>query len=93
MRDLGEAGGIMDIHDNQVAHRFEVKLDQVTAWLDYQKSANSLMILHTDVPEALAGRGVGSALVRHAYEVAQAENLTLVSQCSFATAWMKKNVK
>ncbi|MCH4092400.1 GNAT family N-acetyltransferase [Acetobacter sp.] len=83
----------MDIHDNQVAHRFEVKLDQVTAWLDYQKSANSLMILHTDVPEALAGRGVGSALVRHAYEVAQAENLTLVSQCSFATAWMKKNVK
>ncbi|AQS86112.1 MAG: GNAT family N-acetyltransferase [Acetobacter aceti] len=83
----------MNIRDNQADNRFETEVDQITAWLDYQKSDGNLIILHTDVPEALAGRGVGSALVRHAHDVAQAENLKLASRCSFATAWMKKNMK
>lgn len=83
----------MNIRDNRAENRFETEVDQVTAWLDYAKSSESLTILHTDVPEALAGRGVGSALVRHACDVAWAEGLKLVSRCSFATAWMKKNMK
>ncbi|MFT8720705.1 GNAT family N-acetyltransferase [Acetobacter sp.] len=83
----------MKIRDNRAGNRFETDVDQVTACLDYENSSESLIILQTDVPEALAGRGVGSALVSHACDVARAENLKLVSHCSFAIAWIKKNMK
>ncbi|NHN85101.1 N-acetyltransferase [Acetobacter musti] len=81
----------MQITDNKAARRFEVHIDRYTAWLDYARGERILDILHTDVPSALSGQGVGTALVRHALEVARAEGRTVVSHCSFSTAYLRKH--
>lgn len=81
----------MDIHDNQARHCFETEIDGCRAFLDYRRAGRTLFIQHTEVPSALGGRGVGSALVRHACDVASSEGLKVVSHCSFATRWIEKN--
>ena len=81
----------MQIHDNQNAHRLEVEIDGHKAWLDYTLEGKNLIIRHTDVPDEVGGRGVGSALVRHARDMAQEAGLNVVSHCSFATTWLQKH--
>ncbi|NHN89038.1 GNAT family N-acetyltransferase [Acetobacter conturbans] len=81
----------MQIRDNQTAYRLETGMDGHIASLDYVLEGHTLVILHTDVPDALGGRGIGSALVRHACDMARAAGLTVASRCSFATEWIKKH--
>ncbi|NHO32895.1 GNAT family N-acetyltransferase [Acetobacter fallax] len=81
----------MQITDNKAAKRFEIHIDRRIAWLDYDRGNRTLDILHTDVPSALSGQGIGTALVRHAIEVARDEQLTLMSHCSFSTAYLQKH--
>jgi GNAT superfamily N-acetyltransferase len=47
-----------------------------------------LILIHTEVPEALAGRGIGGRLVRAAVASARAEHLTIVPWCPFARRWL-----
>lgn len=59
------------------------------AELDYHRRGDRLSILHTGVPAPLEGKGVGSALVRAAVELAAAEGLTVVPYCPFARRWLE----
>ena len=81
----------MQIHDNQTAQRLETEIDGHKAWLDYGLEGQNFIIQHTDVPDAVGGRGVGSALVRHARDMARASGLKIISRCSFATTWLQKH--
>jgi hypothetical protein len=47
--------------------------------------------VHTEVPEALSGQGVGSRLVRGALDLIRAEGLMVVPSCSFVAAWIGKH--
>lgn len=49
-----------------------------------KRRGKAVMIVdHTGVPKALAGKGVGLALVKHAVEDARAENFRIVPLCWF----------
>ena len=46
--------------------RFELTMDGHTAELVYRIVGGHLVLVHTEVPEALEGRGIGGALVEAA---------------------------
>jgi uncharacterized protein len=70
-------------------NRFVVRGDDGNeAELVYRVNGDRLVLIHTGVPEAWGGRGVGGHLVRAALERARAEGLTVVPWCPFARRWL-----
>jgi predicted GNAT family acetyltransferase len=59
------------------------------AELTYRRSGERLSIVHTGVPPALEGQGIGGTLVRAALDLARAEGLTVVPYCPFARRWLE----
>ena len=77
--------------NNTELERFEITEENETAFIEYKIDSNVMFILHTDVPDALGGKGVGSALVEHAFNYARKEKLGLKVYCSFAAAYAKRH--
>jgi predicted GNAT family acetyltransferase len=75
--------------DNRAGGRFELVVDGHLAELVYQRVGDRLVLVHTEVPEALGGRGLGGVLVRAALDAAAREGLTIVPECPFARRWLE----
>jgi hypothetical protein len=79
------------VRDNAEKHRFELDLDGHIAFSNYRRDGKVLTILHTEVPAALNGRGIGSALVRGELELARAHGWKVVPVCPFVKAYLAKH--
>jgi len=71
--------------------RFVVEVDGAVAQLLYRLEPGRLIIEHTRVPEALGGRGIGSALVKAALDWARDEDFTVVPWCPFTRRWLSEH--
>lgn len=48
----------------------------------------TIVLLHTEVDEAHAGRGLAGRLVRAVFEAARAEGVAVVPRCPYAQRWL-----
>jgi predicted GNAT family acetyltransferase len=80
-----------DVVDKPALSRFELPVDGQTAFLAYDRTGDSIRLMHTEVPEAFRGRGFGEALVKGALEAARSQGLRIVAVCPFVRAYMKKH--
>ena len=72
--------------------RYSALVDGHEAEMTYSRAGTTLVIIdHTEVPDALRGRGVGEALVRRAVEDARAEGKRIVPLCPFAKAQIMRH--
>ena len=71
--------------------RFELREAGGVARLRYRLDGDRLVLEHTEVPDELEGRGIGSALVKAAVERARADGLELLVECQFASAWLRRH--
>ena len=78
-----------DVQDDPGAGRFELTVDGHHAELVYVRSEGRLELVHTRVPDALGGRGLGGTLVRAALAVAERDGLAIVPTCPFARGWLE----
>jgi predicted GNAT family acetyltransferase len=76
------------VRDDAEHHRFVLEHDGAEAQLVYRRNGARLILVHTEVPEELGGRGLGGRLVRAAIDRAAAESLTVVPWCPFARKWI-----
>jgi predicted GNAT family acetyltransferase len=81
----------LPVLNNPSSQRFEITIDNQTAFLTYQRKQDTLVLIHTEVPAALAGRGVGSALARAALDQARSEGLSIVPRCPFVVSYVKRH--
>lgn len=81
------------VRDNAERHRFELEVDGGTAFATYRRADGVLTVMHTEVPHALNGRGIGSTLVRGLLDIARAEGLKVRPLCSFVAAYMDRHPK
>ncbi len=79
------------ILDNMVLHRFELKQGDETAFILYTRTPGSLRLVHTEVPAALQGKGVGSDLVRSVLRLADEQGLTVIPSCPFVADYLKRH--
>jgi len=80
-----------NVHDNSERHRFELDADGHNAFSNYKRADGVLTILHTEVPKALEGHGIGSALIRGVLDTARAQGLKVVTVCPFAKAYVDRH--
>jgi predicted GNAT family acetyltransferase len=81
----------MDIHHDETGHQFDIQIGEAHASLRYELDAGVMTITHTNVPEALGGRGIGSELVHAALDIARRRGWKVIPACSFADAWMRRH--
>jgi len=63
----------------------------VTAEHRLQLSGDVITFVHTEVPAALGGKGIGSKLVKGALDLVRADGLMVVAQCPFVRGWIEKH--
>jgi len=80
-----------EVTDNAASSRLEIHANGELAELVYRIRANRLVLVHTGVPDALSGRGLGGDLVRAAIAKAAATGMSLVPACPFARDWLKRH--
>jgi predicted GNAT family acetyltransferase len=81
-----------DIRNNEQESRFETTVDGSVAFAEYDlEDPNRIVFTHTIVPEELSGRGIAGEIVKHALDYARSQELTVVPQCSYVAAWIKRH--
>jgi predicted GNAT family acetyltransferase len=84
----------LTIRDNPAKHRFEISLDDGSlAIAEYNLLPHSIVFTHTLVPPQFEGRGIGSALIRHALDSARERGLMVVPICPFFAAYFRKHAE
>jgi predicted GNAT family acetyltransferase len=81
----------MPVRDNSERHRFELDTDGQVAFSNYKRDGGVITIMHTEVPAALNGRGIGSALVRGLLDDVRAQGLKVVPLCPFVAGYIAKH--
>jgi hypothetical protein len=76
---------------NAETHRFEAYLDGETAFAEYVIHDGAMVLPHTVVPPAFAGKGVGSALATAALGYARAHGLMVKPSCPFMAGYIQKH--
>jgi len=77
------------IHDKE-NRLFILTKPEGEAHIEYKLEDGTLTVLHTVVPEALKGKGLGAELAAAAAAYAKENGFKLASECSYMSAWMKK---
>jgi predicted GNAT family acetyltransferase len=67
--------------------------DGAEAELIYHREPGRLVLVHTEVPDEMAGEGIGGQLVAAAVQRAHDEGLTVVPWCPFARRWLRQHLK
>ena len=79
------------VKNNPSAQRYELEMDGHTAFIDYKLKPGVITLVHTEVPAALGGRGVGSTLVRGVLDDVRKLGLKAVVLCEFIRGYIGKH--
>jgi uncharacterized protein len=82
-----------DVTDNPTRHRFELVLDGHVATSEYSLDGGVISFMHTDVPAPLAGKGIGSRLIKGALAQVRGRGLKVVAQCPFVKSYLDKHAE
>ena len=79
------------VRDNAALGRFELDAEGHTALLNDRSETGAIVLVHTEVPKELGGRGIGSTLVRGVLDMIRARGLKVVAECTFVRAFMQRH--
>ena len=81
-----------EVRDNAGERRYEIRVGDTLAFLQYHdKAAGVRSLVHTEVPPALAGKGLGGRLVAAALEDARKRGLRVIPVCPFVAAYLSRH--
>jgi len=81
----------MGITNNEASSRFEVAVDGGIGFLRYRIEADTILLLHVEVPPEARGRGVAAELSLAALKFAKERGLKAIPVCSYVAAYMRRH--
>jgi hypothetical protein len=79
------------VRDNVDAERYEIVVDGEVAFLEYRRRKNVMALIHTEVPDALRGRGLAPVLAKWALDAARNEGRHVLVICPFIRTYLKRH--
>lgn len=80
------------VTDDPDRHRYVATVDGAEAGrLDYRRHGARITLVHTEVDDAYAGRGVGGALAKSSLDAAREAGATVVPTCPFVQGWLQRH--
>lgn len=84
--------GDADVVDRPGEHRYELRADgRVVGAAVYRRLGDRVVFTHTEVPESVGGRGLGSRLVRAALDDVRQQGAHVVPRCPFVAGWIRRH--
>ena len=80
-----------NVIDDPAQHRFLHSEQGAESQLVYRADDGRLILLHTEVPDEVGGRGIGGRLVQAAVERARTSGETVVPWCPYARKWLREH--
>lgn len=80
-----------EVIDAPARKRFELDVEGTVAFVTYRMQDRTLVLLHTEVPSALSGKGIGSALAKGVLDEARRRGLKVEAQCEFMAAYIDRH--
>jgi len=80
-----------EVRNNEAEHRYELEVEGQLAIAVYRLRDGQIVFTHTEVPDALEGRGIGSKLIEAALDDARARGLKVVPACPFVKHYMDEH--
>lgn len=81
----------LPVHKNDEAKRFELEVDGHLALIDFMQTSELMIYTHTEVPESLEGKGIGSRLAQVALDYARDNDLLVMPMCPFVAAYIQRH--
>lgn len=86
------AGDAFRLSDNPQSHRFELHVGgELAAYAEYNLLKTGMLFTHTEVLPAYEGRGIGSAIARHALDEVRRRSLLAIPACPFIASYLRKH--
>jgi predicted GNAT family acetyltransferase len=76
---------------NESNHRFEMKVGEHTAFIEYKETPGKILLIHTEVPPPLEGKGAATAIIEKALNSIDQHNLKLKPFCPVVAAYIKRH--
>jgi len=85
------SSGAERVVDNPAQSRFELDLGEAVAVAYYKVDGDRIALLHTEVPQELSGRGIGSRLAEGVFEALRERGLAVVAKCPFMASYAARH--
>ncbi|MGH8300742.1 MAG: GNAT family N-acetyltransferase [Steroidobacteraceae bacterium] len=79
------------VRDDAARRRYQLAVGGEVAFIDYLRDGHNVVMTHAEVPPALRGGGVGSALVKGALALVRERGEKVVPLCSFVAQYMRRH--
>ena len=79
------------VEHNQAARRYEARIGEALAVLEYKRRGKTIVFTHTGVPKPLEGQGIAGRLTQVALDEARAQHLTVIPLCPFVAAYVRRH--
>ncbi len=83
--------GKLNVVHNTKQKRFEIRADPYLAELTYILQGRTIVFVHTFVPPALEGQGMGSKLAKAALLYAQENSFKVRTLCWFVDGYIQRH--
>jgi predicted GNAT family acetyltransferase len=80
-----------DVIDNAALRRFELPIGDHVAVAYYRLNDGKVVLLHTEVPRELSGRGWGSKLAHGVFESIRRSGRRVVAKCPFMASYARRH--
>jgi predicted GNAT family acetyltransferase len=81
----------MSVTDNPERSRFELVEQGMTAFANYRRQDDVVIVPHVEAPPALRGKGTADRLMKGIVEKARADGFKIEPWCSYAAAWFRRH--
>lgn len=81
----------MAVRDNKDRSRFELDAGNEIAFANYRLTPSAVIIIHTETPRALRGRGIASELIKGALDLIRRDGKKVIAGCGFVVDYLDRH--